>query len=98
MEILIESMTRLVIMPAPGRQFIIRLWRQEEKYSDAIRQRTLLQAAALAEGFTYPINGKLTELPDKCEVAKVLLGMERMNAVEVLDESGEGVVVYKDWP
>jgi hypothetical protein len=96
MNILIESMTRLVIMPAPGRQFMIRLWRQEETYSDAIRERTLLQAAALAEGFTYPINGKA--MVDKCEVAKVLLGMDRMNAVEVVDESGEGVVVYKDWP
>jgi hypothetical protein len=96
MEILIESMTRLVIMPSPSRQFIIRLWRQEEKYSDEIRQQTLLQAAALAEGFTYPMHGKV--MADKFEVAKVLLGMDRMNAVEVVDESGEGVVVYKDWP
>ena len=32
------------------------------------------------------------------EIAETLAAMEDVNAVEVLDRHGNGVVVYKDWP
>ena len=32
------------------------------------------------------------------EYCKTLIELDRVNAVEVLDHSGNGHIVYKDWP
>jgi hypothetical protein len=39
-----------------------------------------------------PVNGKWQDIYGK------LFSCSRVNAVEVLDISGHGTVVYKDWP
>lgn len=35
---------------------------------------------------------------DLSKLAGTLLEMDRVNAVEVKDKAGNGLVIYKDWP
>ena len=84
---LFESMTRFRVTTTGA---IIRCWRQEDGYSAEIVENTrreideVLQAANI----TKPTAAG----------AEMLLEIDRMNAVEILDGSGNGLVVYKDWP
>lgn len=92
MEALIESMTKLVVHPVknkPWKEFSIRMWRQELAFSDCLCGTTREEALKVI------LDSKTEE---KMAIATLLLKMDRMNAVEVLDETSNGCVMYKDWP
>lgn len=89
MEIYIESMGKFFHRVAPWSTYTIRLWRQESNYDDKNSEESI-KAAADA------IKDLKTE--DKKEIAEAILKVDRMNAVEVLDGTGNGVIFYKDWP
>jgi hypothetical protein len=93
-EILIESMTRFTFRLSPGKFYNIRMWRQEKAYSDSSSVEVYDIARKLLENQKHWFKDKTS----KSEVAQALLQVDRMNAVEVLDEMGDGVVMYKDWP
>lgn len=89
MEIYIESMGKFFHRVAPWLTYTIRLWRQEHDYEDKNSEESI-KAAADA------IKDLKTE--DKKEIAEAILKVDRMNAVEVVDEQNFGCVLYKDWP
>lgn len=93
MEVYFESMTKVVYSRRPWEQLIIRVWRNE---IDEIGEEEM-QTKNNAE-----IHEALMKLNlinhSKKEIAEWLLQIDRMNAVEVLDHTGFGVVLYKDWP
>lgn len=67
----------------------VRVWREETRVKDDYTlDNQDLQAAV--HGF-WPN-------PHLGELALLLLRLERVNAVEVKDESGNGVVLYREWP
>lgn len=78
---------RMRIFSTPG--LVVRLWIQDDGqlggHFDAISEE------AVAQTYEYKPN-------QKKELADVLIKFEGVNAVEVLDASGNGIVVYKDWP
>jgi hypothetical protein len=43
----------------------------------------------------FETTGPISTVP---EIRRKLFELERVNAVEVVDEDGNGTVVYKDWP
>lgn len=82
----IESMTRFKL---PG--LTIRIWREEN------------DNVADPNTFDKPLD--LQEALDKLdleksfyEMAKKLLELAKVNAVEILDPAGDGIVIYKNWP
>lgn len=90
MEVYIESMTRITIIPQPWQQHVVRVWRQEEEWTPQTTEEC--QAAVIK---------KLGELPrdaNQYDMAIAILELDRMNAVEVLDNQGNGPVLYKNWP
>lgn len=92
MDILIESMTKVIFPP-----YTIRCWRQEDRYSDAVKAKTLEEiylALKKINGMRY----KIFPGDGVAFVAKELIKMDRMNAVEVIEDDGNGVVLYKNWP
>jgi hypothetical protein len=86
-----ESMTKLHV----GR-FLVRVWRAESGLKDSYEHanRDLYEVAKL-------LNNKWVEnlfVIQPTEVANEYLKLDRINAVEVLDADGNGMVVYPDWP
>lgn len=86
MSIYIESMTKFSL---PGLK--IRIWREEKETPE--------------DPGTFDKPYDLQEAMDRLDVhksfyemAKELLEIERVNAVEILDPAGDGIVIYKDWP
>ena len=77
-----ESMTRLEVGG-----YTVRVWRQEE-------------------GFVSGPSWEVTEalkifevvVPSVGAISEVLEAIGRVNAYEVLDKNGNGLVVYTDWP
>jgi hypothetical protein len=87
MRILIESMT---LFEFDG--YKIRCWRQEKKaYDEKIETETKIELGTVLE----PLEGKKLTM---FQIAVALLDVERMNAVEVLNQMGQGCVLYKNWP
>jgi hypothetical protein len=86
MNILRESMTKVqTIMP----YFTVRVWREEPLDAVVDHAELGLQIQAIArEGVD------VTDV----ELAKKILALPRMNAVEVLKHNGNGTVLYRDWP
>src|SRR5688572_30649073 len=95
-EILTESMTRYCYRPSPARFYWIRLWRQETIYVDEDSESVRNEAIRILDARKRFVNDKGEK--EKYEMAMTLIQIDRMNAVEVVDEKGDGVVVYKDWP
>lgn len=89
MEIYIESMAKFIHQVAPWKHYTIRCWRHESDYEDG---RSIESIGAA----TSAIRDLKTE--NKKEIAETILKLDRMNAVEVLDETGCGICTYKDWP
>lgn len=90
MDILIESMTRVrTTFKNIWEEAIVRCWRQESDYGKAVAEATRKEIEAVIKE-----SGKDV---DAFTLAKKLLEMDRMNAVEVLT-GGDGPVIYKDWP
>ncbi len=85
MTILRESMTKF---PLLGCMF--RVWREEvtkPPFYDS-RDEVLSEARRLRQ----------QPMINEWGLAEGLLNLDRVNAVEVLDSNGEGMVCYKDWP
>lgn len=83
----VESMTRLVVGI-----YIVRIWREEEDLRpiyEATRTE-LLAAIGKAASFGTPNT--------PAEIIRTVYTLERINAVEVVGESGQGVICYKNWP
>lgn len=90
MEPIIEAMTRLVVHPVDGKpwkEYVIRMWRRELAFEDGLCDRTKNEAVQVI------IAAKTS---DKYVLARKLLRIDRMNAVEVLDETSNGCILYKD--
>ncbi len=88
MTVLIESMTKIVFQNCK-----IRMWKQEKEYSfQELANENLLKGKA-EEAF------KSMGYLNKGEIAISLLkSIENVNAIEVVDHSGNGVVLYSNWP
>lgn len=86
MNILRESMTKVqTIMP----YFSVRVWREEPLDAEVDHEELAEQIKALArDGIDLTPVG----------LAKKILELPRMNAVEVLKHNGNGTVLYRDWP
>lgn len=84
MKVLIESMTRYKFQG-----FTVRCWREEESFSMEAQRITF-------RDINIAINGVGSY--DENTIAETLIKLDRMNAVEVLDKRGQGVVLYKNWP
>lgn len=82
MNILKESMTRFTV-----HRFTIRIWREEPTPYEQVNNLDLFQAIAC-------LTPEITEE----KAARAILIVPRVNAVEVLNEDGNGVVLYRDWP
>lgn len=86
MRILVESMTRV---PGAGlrNEFTIRVWRQEKAGFQMNH-----------EHFRYRIRTAIEGKKVREEIADAILAVDSVNAVEVVDIYGDGLVYYKDWP
>lgn len=85
----VESMTRLKLYGG----FVVRVWRDESrvgKYdnSDLHEVADEIKEARLEDGHVYS---------QPHLVARRFAEAPRVSAVEVLDESGDGIVVYVTW-
>lgn len=83
MSILVESMSRIVLP-----KYLIRVWRQEnEGYEHTPGLYTDLESVARANETDKPV-----------ELARKIIALPRVNAVEVLDWDLGGCVLYSEWP
>ena len=84
MNVLVESMTKIV-----RGLYTIRIWREEKEYFSLIET-------------TKDLNNKFEMIWfDDIKIStlsRALLEIDKVNAVEVLDKDGAGIVYYKDWP
>lgn len=86
-EVLWESMTSLQVG-----EFAIRVWRQEGNLTVRdIQNQDLF-------GVSFDMDRNAKEWTDPVVIAESFLIIPRVNAVEVIDEDGDGIVAYKDWP
>jgi hypothetical protein len=65
--------------------YSVRIWRQEE-LTGSFDNQDLIDAAAQYE------------IASGQDLADLLIELPRVNAVEVLDPKGFGVVLYQNWP
>lgn len=88
----IESMTRISLSLG---DYVIRVWRQEDKLKDEYDNEDLKIAA-------YSISLPSRELRKKAyyykTIAEMMLQIDRVSAVEVTHRDGTGVVLYREWP
>lgn len=83
MSLLVESMTRISLP-----KYTIRVWRQEdESYQHTPGLYSDIESVARAN-----------ESDSAVELAKKIVALPRVNAVEVLGWDLGGCVVYRDWP
>lgn len=82
--IYIESMTKVTDIE---KNLAVRCWRHElnKDYNPTSNKREITEVLA-------------QEYPTAYAAAEAVLEIDRMNAVEILDSDGNGVVLYKDWP
>ena len=84
MNILVESMTKMT-----WGDKIVRCWRQEE----SVNYDKAKTYNEIAEGLVACNSN------DEAVIAEFLLtNIDRMNAVEVLDNHNNGLVLYSNWP
>lgn len=82
----IESMTTIKIA-----RLTIRVWRDEEEVAEFYPNADL--ATAAAEYWRKDMGN-----PTRAGLARLIAAMPRVNAVEVKDGDGEGIVCYVQWP
>lgn len=82
MNILRESMTKMTVW-----RYVIRIWRQE-------RDDNLENEPGALETEVYKAVAAV-EIRHKLSIAKAILALPNINAVEVLDENGNGEVLYR---
>lgn len=98
MEILIESMTSIdseILTDYGYKKLKVRCWREEQVYNDETEENTRTEVRELLRDF-FPKKEK--GVSRRWQVASLILNLEDMNAVEVLNDNGNGVVLYKNWP
>ena len=90
---LIESMTKLQFP-----EYTVRVWREEANADTLKNSRN--EVIVLVKGLFGHIGDNFGSVADKdCyQVAKRILRLDNVNAVEVVDDAGAGVVLYKNWP
>lgn len=97
MKVLLESMTKI-----EWEGFTIRCWREERNYSKEIEQTTHKDIAHTLEMLEVARKKLRTKDPKyvfpRVLIATELLKLPRMNAVEVLDTTSHGIVLYANWP
>ena len=86
---IIESMTTI-----HAGEWLIRIWREEEAAPPPLEGYPNQDLQAMAMSKTYGSK----EMPTCFMVAEALAELPRVNAVEVKDAFGNGVVIYTDWP
>ena len=87
MKVLCESMTKFSVINGPSSAWDVRVWREET--GDARVDHAALKEQSIP----------LREPGDTgVQFARKVLALDRVNAVEVIDENGNGAVLYKDWP
>lgn len=86
-----ESMTRLQIG-----SLTIRIWRTEASLEDAINAVNLDIKLWSTDVIYNAV--RIGKTPDVTQLFGEILNFERVSAVEILDEHGNGSVFYADWP
>lgn len=90
----VESMTRVTL--ADGRT--VRVWRDEEpthilpSYVD-LNQRLIDRIHEMANPAS-----PLRDTPSSADMAHAISKIARVNAVEILEPDGNGVLIYPEWP
>jgi hypothetical protein len=79
-----ESMHKFVL----EKHFVVRVWREEEKMESPFYPWGDLESAAHSAN----------KLQDRAAISACFEKCERVTAVEVLDQYGNGSVVYTVWP
>jgi hypothetical protein len=74
-------------------EIYVRVWRGQDSYTTPIRHRT--ESTLFEAGVRFTRTKEPWTIFD---LAKHLLEIDRVNAVEVKNAQGNGVVLYKDWP
>jgi hypothetical protein len=75
--------------------WIMRVWRAEKLDGDFWREPGRVHM----DGDVLNTVTRFVQMPvSQLELAKAILALDRVNAVEVTDVSGFGEVLYKDWP
>lgn len=83
----IESMTKLRVLGMD-----VRIWRTESSVEDALDY--------MAKGDIYTLAAELKfgpNYPSTKDIAEAFAKLDRVAAVEVLSQSGQGVIIYPDW-
>lgn len=89
----VESMTRVEL--TDGR--VVRVWRDETALPHETEADWIEIAYRNRLNLAGPIADLLANVPSN-EVARRVATMKRVNAVEVLEKDGSGVLVYPEWP
>ena len=89
MAAVIESMTRVERGP-----YIVRIWRQEEVIVD---KDTLKDGYDNDDVRLVILRIPWTSLNPK-RIVEEVVKLPRINAVEVINRQGDGIVYYPDWP
>jgi hypothetical protein len=79
---IIESMTRVTL---PNKMYI-RVWRQENELKATYDNNDIHRLC------------KLNTYMSPEQLAEKVCTLPRINAVEVLDADGSGLLIYPDWP
>ena len=79
---IIESMTRVTL---PNKMYI-RVWRQENELKSTYDNSDIYTLC------------KLNTYMSPEQLAEKICTLSRINAVEVLDADGSGLLIYPDWP
>lgn len=86
MKVLCESMTKFSVRVGLLR-WDVRIWREETGDGSVDHAALMEQAASLRTPGDMGV-----------DFAKKVLELDRVNAVEVIDATGNGGVLYRDWP
>ena len=84
----IESMTRVAV---DG--LVVRVWREEESIQETYENSDIAEEVRRICGAYY----EASEASRK-DIVAALVDLPRINAVEVTNVNGDGVVVYVNWP
>lgn len=75
--------------------WVARVWRQE----DIGNPHLYVPGRTTPDDDVLKTISRFVQMPvPPVELAQAILALERVNAVEVIDMSGFGEVLYKDWP
>lgn len=76
-------------------KFTVRVWREEDQVKDCYDQKDLSSACV---NYELRVITENDFQPSNAELAEILIQLPRVNAVEVKDERGMGIVLYREWP